>query len=98
MTTYTKRPGFTREEVTNIDSIVYVNSDNEAVGRVSLNGEKVSLATDEANDLSELEDYSKQQWVMLRSINEQLRIMNIHLAMLTGNEIDGSDLDPIEEV
>jgi hypothetical protein len=41
MATFTKRPGFEREEVTDINSIVYVDANGDAVGRVSLEGASV---------------------------------------------------------
>tara|TARA_R110000782_G_scaffold60865_4_gene125672 strand:+ start:761 stop:1078 length:318 start_codon:yes stop_codon:yes gene_type:complete len=55
MVTFTKRPGFEREEVTDINSIVYVDADGDAVGRVSLEGASV----DSNGDLriSVIQDY-----------------------------------------
>ena len=76
--TYVKRPGFDREEVTDINSIVYTNLSGVILGRVELSGTTVAsdgtLYISTVQDLPPDEDRTRIQEQFL---NRELMVVEL---------------------
>ncbi len=59
--------------------------------QVDVGADSISLPGDNAQESLDIEDRRSASY--LSDILNQLRIMNIHLSMITGEEIDVTDLE-----
>ena len=90
MATYTKRPGFAREEVLDINDIVYTDPDTgEEVGRVSVEG----ATFDSLGNLHVTSTPDLTQAAVLGSILYQLQLQNGLLAEAFNLDTDMVDTE-----
>ena len=100
MATFTKRPGFAREEVTDINSIVYEDADGTAIGRVSLDGTTIdsegNLYLSVVQDLPTVRtkiqtEFLHREMLLLEALKDlvaEQRKTNFLLERISGVDID----------